>query len=43
MIPEEMRLDRIIDLIVDSNQMDFPVVDKELRMKGILSLTDVGK
>ncbi len=43
MIPEEMRLDRIIDLIVDSNQMDFPVVDKEGCLKGILSLTDVRK
>jgi chloride channel protein, CIC family len=43
MIPEEMRLDRIIDLIVDSNQMNFPVVDRELRLKGILSLTDVRK
>jgi len=43
MIPEEMRLDRIIDLIVDSNQMNFPVVDKEMRLKGILSLTDVRK
>jgi CIC family chloride channel protein len=43
MVPEEMRLDKIIDLIVDSNQMDFPVVDKEMRLKGILSLTDIRK
>jgi CIC family chloride channel protein len=43
MIPEEMRLDRIIDLIVDSNQMDFPVVDREHRLKGILSLADIRK
>jgi chloride channel protein, CIC family len=43
MIPEDMRLDRIIDLIVDSNQMNFPVVDRERRLKGILSLTDVRK
>jgi len=42
-IPEEMRLDRMIDLIVDSSQMDFPVVDKEGALKGILSLTDVRK
>jgi CIC family chloride channel protein len=43
MISEEMRLDRIIDLIADSTQMDFPVVDRQMRLKGILSLTDVRK
>jgi CIC family chloride channel protein len=43
LIQEDMRLDRIIDLIVDSSQMNFPVVNKEGRLKGILSLTDVRK
>ncbi len=42
-IPEDARLDRIIDLIVNSNQMNFPVVDKQRHLKGILSLTDVRK
>jgi chloride channel protein, CIC family len=42
-IPEDMTLDRIIDLIVDSSQTNFPVVNKEGRLKGILSLTDVRK
>jgi CIC family chloride channel protein len=43
MIPEEMRLDKVIDLVVRSDQIDFPVVDKEMRLTGILSLTDVKK
>jgi CIC family chloride channel protein len=43
MIPQDMRLDRILDLMMDSNQMNFPVVDKEGHLKGILSLTDVRK
>lgn len=42
-IPEEMRLDRIIDRMVNSNQMNFPVLDKEGLLTGILSLSDVKK
>lgn len=42
-IPEDTRLDRIIELIVNSNQVNFPVVDKQMHLKGILSLTDVRK
>jgi CIC family chloride channel protein len=43
MIPQDMRLDSIIDLMTDSNQMNFPVVDKQGYLKGILSLTDIRK
>jgi len=43
LIPENMKLDRIIKLIVNSNQMNFPVVDQKGHLKGILSLTDVKK
>jgi CIC family chloride channel protein len=43
MIPQDMRLDVVIQLVLDSDQMNFPVVDKESHLKGILSLTDVRK
>lgn len=42
-IPEEMRLDRIIDQMVNSNQMNFPVLDKQGFLTGILSLSDIKK
>jgi CIC family chloride channel protein len=42
-IPEDMRLDQIVDLIVDSDQMDFPVVDKQGDLVGIISISDVRK
>jgi CIC family chloride channel protein len=41
MIPEGMRLEEIIQLIVQSNQSNFPIVDKDGHLKGILSLTDI--
>jgi CIC family chloride channel protein len=43
MIPQDMRLDAVIQLMLESDQMNFPVVDKESHLKGILSLTDVRK
>lgn len=36
-----MRFEEIIQLIVHSNQSNFPVVDETGRLKGILSLTDM--
>jgi chloride channel protein, CIC family len=43
MIPQNMMLDRIIDIITNSNQMNFPVVDDEGRLNGIISLADIRK
>ena len=40
-IPEEMGFETFIQLIVQSNQAAFPVVDKNGNLKGILSLNDV--
>jgi CIC family chloride channel protein len=40
-IPEGMGFEEIIKLIVDSNQSNFPVVDQDNRLRGILSLTDI--
>lgn len=40
-IPEWMRFGEILQLIVRSNQSNFPVVDQDGRLKGILSLTDI--
>jgi CIC family chloride channel protein len=43
MIPQNMTLDRIIHIITNSNQMNFPVVDEKSRLNGILSLADIRK
>jgi CIC family chloride channel protein len=40
-IPEGMQFEEILQLIVHSNQNNFPVVDNDNRLKGILSLTDI--
>ena len=42
-IPENMGFERIIQLIVRSDQQNFPVVDEKGRLQGILSLTDIRK
>ncbi|MGQ9509802.1 MAG: chloride channel protein [Thermodesulfobacteriota bacterium] len=43
LIPEDMKLNRIIKLILNSNQMNFPMVDQKGNLKGILSLSDIRK
>ncbi len=40
-IPEDMRFDEIVQMIVASNQSNFPVMNKDGRLSGILSLTDI--
>jgi CIC family chloride channel protein len=40
-VPEGMGFEEIIQLIVNSNQSNFPVVDRDGHLKGILSLTDI--
>jgi CIC family chloride channel protein len=40
-IPEGMQFEEILQLIVHSNQNNFPVVDNDDHLKGILSLTDI--
>jgi CIC family chloride channel protein len=40
-IPESMGFEEIIQLIIRSNQSNFPVVDKDGHLKGILSLSDI--
>ena len=40
-IPEGMQFEEILQLIVHSNQNNFPVVDRDGHLKGILSLTDI--
>jgi chloride channel protein, CIC family len=40
-IPEGIQFEEILQLIVHSNQNNFPVVDNDSRLKGILSLTDI--
>jgi len=40
-IPEGMQFEEILQLIVHSNQNNFPVVDNDGHLRGILSLTDI--
>jgi len=40
-IPEEMGFEGMLDLMVDSDQQDFPVVDKTSNLVGIISMTDL--
>jgi CIC family chloride channel protein len=40
-IPESMVFEEIIQLVIRSNQSNFPVVDKDGQLKGILSLSDI--
>jgi len=40
-IPEGMRFEEILQIIVKSDQSNFPVVDEHGYLKGILSLTDI--
>jgi CIC family chloride channel protein len=40
-IPEGMRFEEIVQLIIRSNQSNFPVVDGDGHLRGILSLTDI--
>jgi CIC family chloride channel protein len=40
-IPEGMPFEQIIPLLLASNQQDFPVVDKEENLSGIISMTDL--
>lgn len=40
-IPETMRFDEILAFLMASNQQDFPVVDSEGNLTGIMSITDL--
>ena len=40
-IPEDMAFESVLDLMVGSNQQDFPVVDKNGGLVGIISMTDL--
>jgi len=40
-IPEDMRFKDMLKLIVNSNQQDFPVVDRYGNLMGIISMTDL--
>ncbi len=40
-VPEGMQFEEILQLIIHSNQNNFPVVDQNGRLEGILSLTDI--
>jgi CIC family chloride channel protein len=40
-IPEDMDFQNILKCMTDSNQQDFPVIDKEGNLVGIISMTDL--
>ncbi len=40
-IPESMPFEQMLQLMLGSNQQDFPVVDAEGRLTGIISITDL--
>jgi CIC family chloride channel protein len=40
-IPEGMRFEEILRIVMNSNQSNFPVVDQGGRLRGIISLTDI--
>ncbi len=40
-IPESMPFEQILQLMLSSNQQDFPVVDREENLTGIISMTDL--
>jgi CIC family chloride channel protein len=40
-IPHDMSFESILECMTDSNQQDFPVVDKEDNLIGIISMTDL--
>lgn len=40
-IPEDMDFEHMLQLMVDSNQQDFPVVNKQNQLVGIISMTDL--
>lgn len=41
--PEDMQFEKMVQCMIDSNQQDFPVVDKEDNLVGIISMTDLRK
>jgi CIC family chloride channel protein len=40
-IPQDMSFENVLERMTDSNQQDFPVVDKEDNLIGIISMTDL--
>jgi CIC family chloride channel protein len=40
-IPQDMSFESILERMIGSNQQDFPVVDKEENLVGIISMTDL--
>lgn len=40
-VPEDMEFESVLKYMIDSNQQDFPVVDKDDKLVGIISMTDL--